>query len=145
MISHFLRQVTFVVILPGMISTQLINAWSEKEMEEAREFCRMWIFFDLILCHSCQTFDLISLTQVTTWFVDMIIGIDMGMGIGMGMKRNLRPTFIEQLHSSNAYLLRVLFIEHRDDTLTWEQRYAKLLWEYHQQRFVMNLLVHQVM
>ena len=60
----------------------------------------------------------------------------MGMGIGMGIKTNLRPKFIEQLHSSNAYLLRVLFIEHRDDTLTWEQRYAKLLWEYHQQRFV---------
>ena len=30
--------VTFVVILLGMISTQLINAWSEKEMEEACAF-----------------------------------------------------------------------------------------------------------
>ena len=53
-------------------------------------------------------------------------------------KLNLKPKtqFIELSNASNAYLLRVLFIEHQDDTLTWEQRYAKLLWEYHQQRFV---------
>eukprot|EP00112_Aurelia_sp_Birch-Aquarium-sp1_P007292 Seg1794.4 transcript_id=Seg1794.4/GoldUCD/mRNA.D3Y31 product="hypothetical protein" protein_id=Seg1794.4/GoldUCD/D3Y31 len=51
----------------GMISAQLINAWSEKEMEEAREFGK-----------------------------------------------------------------------HRDDALTWEQRYAKLLWEYHQQRTILS-------